>query len=235
MSKQADKDKLDILIERGLQNLFSDREPPSNLWDRIKQQSDAENPETGFLPRRPVFAVAASLILLAVVFNWSFTELIKGSGQSSFPITLIDELHTFHISGRPLDVTEENPEALRSWFVERMEFQPPSPPDAGATAIKLVGGRLCQIESNRVVSYMYELAGKSMSLFITLNDAVPVSDDEHEVERRRGYGHIGWQSGDMRYSLVGPVPDEVLSELAETFKEHQPTSYNTFNLKGPVI
>ena len=207
---------LDRAIDEQLRSLFEDPAPPPDLWQDITRAANSNHPVVHWWPPGLGLAVAMTLCVLALTL---LIPMQHTSLDAHFPGTLIEELHTFRASGRALDVAETDPVKLQHWFTRKLAFQPPPPP-ASSTPTRLVGGRLCQIEDHRTVSYMYDFEGHLLSLFVTNRDDVSVAGIEQAPVRALGYGHIGWQIEDIQFHLVGGVPNQLLRELAREFKRN---------------
>ena len=208
---------IDAKVDEQIQHLFRNVTPAPELWERIQQSTGRREAST---PLRRYGALAASVaaffVVAALVLQVSINRQ-HATEIERFSKTLANELHTFTVSGRPFDVAEKNPQLLHDWFVPRMPFQPPAPP-VSESLVKLVGGRLCHIENHRIVSYMYESQGESLSLFVTNNTAGEAPDDTEMVERINGYGAAIWQVEDMRFYLIGATPNDMLERIANEFQ-----------------
>ena len=134
----------------------------------------------------------------------------------------MSEMRAFVDSNRGLDVDITDPEALRSWFAEKVDFAPPKPPAAGT--MTLVGGRLCYFLDRRVIAYMYRVEGRYHSLYVMKEDGLETLEERREsltrgvsasVFERDGYANVLWREGSHFYSLVAEVSPERLIPLAK--------------------
>ena len=173
--------------------------------------------------RRPVSrrtwitgALAASAAVAAILVAPPVARRIAGDGDDNLATVLVNEMRTFELSGRPLDVAETDPASLQRWFRTRVDFPPPRPP-ARSGRLMLAGGRLCHIKSRRMVSYMYDDDGSPVSLYI-LDDTGRPAGPAGDAARHRGYAHAWWRAGDLRYVLVAPVPTGVLDGMARALR-----------------
>jgi anti-sigma factor RsiW len=129
----------------------------------------------------------------------------------------VNEFHTFVISHRELDYSDDQPSRIKRWFSDKVDFRTPLP--VLTREMNLSGGRLCNILNQRVVSYMYLHDSAWVSLYIFKNSAsneVPLVLQEQLV---KGYGYIGWQMQGLQFALIGDVPIDRLRHLAKAITE----------------
>lgn len=224
MSKHAQETRVDQAIEQRLRAHYRLRHPSPGLWERIVHSAHGQQRSQDGAEFRTWRSVAAAITLVAIIAALTMQPWqADTSRQPVHARLLIDELHTFNVSERGLDVAEEDRDSLWQWFARKVEFNPPLPPTAITTA-KLVGGRLCQIQNRRMVAYMYDVSGTPVSLYIADDGDNPIPAPGN-VERFHGYGHAAWHSDGLRFALVGALSDAQLRELATAFRraEEQPS------------
>lgn len=138
----------------------------------------------------------------------------------------VDDLQTFVVSQRALDVAETVPTSLRQWFQTKVSFSPPVLPGQVEKA-KLVGGRLCHFFNRRVASFMYRTDGRYVSVFVMPREGLtlPVGEEidlhraratVHEVQ---GYTHVIWVQTDLLYSFVSDLPQDRIMSLAKAIAQ----------------
>lgn len=225
-------------LEDRLRATVRDEAVPASLWSRIQSDLDRNvaTPDTttvkrprvrpwAWLPRRRMAwiqtAVAAAVIILALSLALLKPWLLPGSLEARLLSVPVQDLHTFVVSARNLDVASTAPQQVQRWFREKVGFPPPSLPARVGTA-QLVGGRLCHFLNRRVAAFMYAAEGHYLSLYVmprrglSLPERDRLSLDElsatlHEVQ---GYTHILWSRTDLIYSLVSDLPQTQLMTLA---------------------
>jgi anti-sigma factor RsiW len=216
-------------IEERLRALWQAESVDDALWDRIQTRLDhvprhlsaVEAAKRGTVPWKRVAAMAAMVALaLSIALWWPFLPA-TATRQACLVSVPVDDLHTFVVSQRALDVAHTAPAALRQWFQEKVAFSPPLLP-AQIDQASLVGGRLCHFLERRVASFMYQLSGHYLSIYVMPRQglALPmghgiklhrVQATVHEVQ---GYHHMIWTQTDLLYSLVSDLPQEQLVRMA---------------------
>jgi len=163
-------------------------------------------------------AVAGRRWLVAAVFLLAFgfmVSLLPGihheNNSNAVAKALVSEFHTFVISNRALDYTNNQPGEIRQWFGSKVDFRVPLPVEA--PPMNLAGGRLCNMFEQRLVSFMYRYDDVWVSLYIK-----KLGDDSEQAIGNElalsGYGFIDWQEQGLHYSLVGDIPVDKLRSLA---------------------
>jgi anti-sigma factor RsiW len=138
----------------------------------------------------------------------------------------VQDLHTFVVSQRSLDMASPDPQHLRQWFHGKVDFSPPLVPRQVGVAT-LVGGRLCYFLDRRVASFMYSVDGHHLSLYVMPSHGLPSPSRDsgrHAGHTARtyavqGYTQIIWSHTDLLYSLVSDLPPAALLELARGLAE----------------
>lgn len=133
----------------------------------------------------------------------------------------MQDLHTFVVSQRNLDVASTVPEQVRHWFQEKVDFAPPHLPQHVGRA-HLVGGRLCHLLDRRVAVFMYTADEHYFSLYVIPRHGLPLLAGTVTVLERppagvhavQGYTHILWSQADLLYSLVSELPQPRLVDMA---------------------
>lgn len=136
----------------------------------------------------------------------------------------VQDLHTFVVSQRSLDVASPDPQYVRQWFQGKVDFPPPLLPTHAGTAT-LVGGRLCYFLDRRVASFMYTTDGHYLSLYVMPRrglsppqDGVARTTPRATVHEVQGYTHIIWSHMALLYSLVSDLPTARLLEMTRRFR-----------------
>ena len=193
---------------------------PADLWDRIMHSYALEQ----CARMEPVitksrswrWALAAALILTIGLAISLVTLQQDRFGEEPVASALVNEFHTFVISRRDLDYNHDEPEAIREWFSNKVDFRVPLP--RLSSGMQLTGGRLCNLLDQRVVSFMY-LSDKSWVSLYIMKPVVKGSDLATDFEQLvQGYGYIKWVHEGLQYSLVGDIPIEVLRRFADRYQ-----------------
>lgn len=205
---------------------------PEQLLSNIRANAAPQSAKSISAIRPRLWLMPALALTLALVIGgtlWLPQTPDYNSQRMSLPEALVAEFATFVASGRAFDVDSSDAQALSTWFRSRLDTpQPPDPPIAAT--LRLAGGRLCQIQRNRVPSYVYRHGDTLVSLYITRAPAqhrpkqqpqsVAVDSAPHWdgpqliISRQKDFAYATWQQGVWRYSLVAELPTQAIAEIA---------------------
>lgn len=213
----------DAMIEQSIRDEASAWTAPEHLWARIKASADAETVPDGNRLKPQSWVAAAILVFVLVIggFNISQQSNVELANNEADTVasTLVSEFHTFVISRRQLDYTNNKPAAIRQWLVNKVDFRVPMP--VQAEQLSLAGGRLCNMFDQRVASYMYQSGDAWVSLYIMKSTADEIGGKMTKGIGKdlmhQGYGYIDWEREGLHYSLVGDIPVEQLRQIAKSF------------------
>jgi anti-sigma factor RsiW len=200
---------------------------PDTLWPRILADvspgASAGSTKTQrlFGTRWVWSTVAAAVIVLALSVVLLKPWLLPDTLEARVLSVPVQDLHTFVVSQRNLDVASTVPEHVRHWFQEKVDFAPPHMPEHVGKA-HLVGGRLCHFLNRRVAAFMYTADEHYLSLYVMPRHGLPLPTGAIAVLQRplagvhavQGYTHILWSQADLLYSLVSDLPQPQLVDMA---------------------
>lgn len=204
-------------------------QPAPALWNRIiasaqePAQQQTQTQRTGQHPtsrqrQSPLFTwmTAAVLLITVTVGGYGLLKQDLDPDSDTLASALINEFHTFVVSHRDLDFIDSHPAQIRSWFGDKVDFRVPMPVDAAD--LQLAGGRLCNMLDKRIASFMYQIDGAWVSLYI-MRSAMTTQNtvESHEI-LKQGYAFIDWKNEGLHYSLVGDLPVERLRQIAERLR-----------------
>ncbi|MCH9675631.1 MAG: zf-HC2 domain-containing protein [Gammaproteobacteria bacterium] len=192
---------------------------PDGLWERVASMpTEPAARDDGWLLRwRLPIGLAASVLVVGLVW------LVRGEGPvpgHRLMATPLEELRTFLVSKRPLDLETTDPRALSEWFREHLG-DAPTPPELASQSLRLIGGRLCYFFDRRVPVYMYESEGTVVSVYLITAQGIDLKGSDTGVVpasykrtlERRGLSHIAWKSGDTIVSVVAELSPKRLAGL----------------------
>ncbi len=185
---------------------------PVELWERVQNSVESRNMQKPLLhsiTHKPLAWIAAAMLLATVAV--AFLQL--PSSSNSVAAVLVNEFHTFVVSRRQLDYSNSQATAIRQWFADKVEFRAPMP--IQPVGLQLAGGRLCNMLDQRVASYMYQIDGTWVSLYILKSKSLTGEGLSDQV-MLRGYGYMEWENDGLHYSLVGDISGERLGQIAKT-------------------
>jgi len=194
-------------------------QPAPDLWQSIKNSRQRQTRSGNRLAksRKPVAWMSAALLLITVSIT-GYTLLQPNSDHSTEVVAsaLINEFHTFVVSHRALDFSDTQAAKIRGWFGDKVDFRVPLP--VQSADLQLAGGRLCNMFDQRIASFMYQVDGAWVSLYIMRSPAASQGIGASHELLLQGYGLIDWENQGLRYSLVGDLPVARLREIAERLR-----------------
>ncbi len=216
-------------LEDRLRAAFQDERMPEVLWMRIQANLEHMELTKTMVPAPRHWgdwlwpSVVAAIVVLALGVVLLKSSVTPVSAQAQLLTVPVQNMHTFVASQRPLDVSSAKSQYVRQWFQEKVDFALPRLP-VQAKGAQLVGGRLCHFLDRRVVAYVYDANGHTLSLYIMSRQGLalprgkplalePLQATVHEF---RGYTHILWSQIDLMYSLVSDLPQDQLVDVAKT-------------------
>jgi len=206
-------------VEAEIRSTAAGWEPAPDLWQRIRHSAHRQNRRgIGAARYRTTATWMSAALLLVSVAVTGFTLLQPGTDNSPEVVAsaLVNEFHTFVVSHRALDFSDTQPAEIRSWFVDKVDFRVPLP--VRSADFQLAGGRLCNMLDQRIASFMYQVDGAWVSLYIMRSASARQSPGASNELLLQGYGFIDWESQGLHYSLVGDLPVERLREIAERLR-----------------
>ena len=218
----SEVESIQALENRLRHTLREEGSDPERLWRRIRTDLASGHDEGrmrfGHWPK--VAALAASVLLVVAAALVGRDIVQPNSIQAKLIEAPVNELRSFVASQRPLDLATADPDQLRDWFIDKVDFTPPTP--ATPDELNLIGGRLCYILDRRAASYMYRVDGRFVSLYVMdgvgLNRPIDAAREfagrRLVVRRLQGYTHVLWASGQHHLSLVADLPAVRLLDIA---------------------
>jgi anti-sigma factor RsiW len=202
--------------------------PPDDLWARVDQrllQAHAESRRRRALLgswRGPIVAgvVVALGLLGALIYGsgWRAPAL----GEARVVKESVEELQSFIVGRRPLDLASNDPAALQSWLHGEVDFALPAP--AVTPGVELLGGQLGLFLQRRVAAYMYRADGHLVALYVMPAErlappaapTVALAGQAASVRERGGFAAVYWQAGGLAYVLISDLPPDRMIALADT-------------------
>jgi anti-sigma factor RsiW len=229
--RQVDQD---AIIEQSIRDDADAWAVPEHLWARIKTTAGviAAPLERRLKPQSWMAAAVLVCALVIIGMNISLQSDVKliDTKADTVASALVSEFHTFVISRRQLDYTNNQPTAIRQWFGNKVDFRVPMP--VQTAQLSLVGGRLCNMLDQRVASYMYQSGDAWVSLYIMKSSAEKIAGGIGKDLMHQGYGYVDWEREGLLYSLVGDIPAEQLRQIAKSFYSTQASSDSIHYVPG---
>ncbi len=201
----------DEAFEQQIRAATDDWTASDELWQRIRKTSQGAHPPERAWRTLPAIA-AGLLVALGAVVSLLSLERDQPDSVDSVATALVNEFHTFVVSQRDLDFSDDRPQQIRNWFGSKVDFRVPLP--VRTREFDLAGGRLCNMLDQRIVSYMYRIDDAWVSLYIMKSTDKTANRQPGLEQVLRGYGTINWQADGLVYTLVGDVDRSRLREIA---------------------
>ena len=184
---------------------------PRSLTNRIHQAMERERTcHSKWGKAWP--AVAAAAILLS--FIW------KGASGGSTSADL-EELALRHARDLPMDVVAPDVGAVQRYLSGRLPFAVHLPAVATAPSLKILGGRIIQLNDHEAAYVRYDTPHGRLSMVVYQDHAggepselaplYQVGDRQIAVRHVRGYQAARWRSAGLVYSVVTDAPESELS------------------------
>ncbi|MFN2507897.1 MAG: anti-sigma factor [Chthoniobacterales bacterium] len=163
--------------------------------------------------RHRALALAAAIIGLLVVASLLHSWTGRAPDAMAFVQNHIQTL----ANAQPVEFRTSDPAEAEEWLRTRVPFAPAVPRADGS---RLVGARLCQIESRPVAFLLYERDGKPLSCFISADSQRRLRGFDTTAANRvrlgtcEGKNVAAWDAHHAGYVLVGDVPRESLVAFA---------------------
>jgi anti-sigma factor RsiW len=197
---------------------------PAQLWptirQRLAQEVAASRPETRRSTRWRAW-IGAGAIAALLVLAWI--------GRNGFVAPLpavVQEMVDSHIRTRlmvaPYTQVLAQPEAIQTWFRDRVEFAIPVP-NLPQKHYEFQGVRVNYFLNRRVAELAYTTGAHLLSFFIfadpsmtlTATHTVHVGKRTFYVQQRKGYTAVLWKDGDMVCGLVSDLRAAALVSLIQ--------------------
>ncbi len=197
-----------------LRTTLPDEEIPAQLWTAIQHRLAQESPPTGHpsteRPRRRLWlplGTLAVLVLVAVAVHVWRTPAIPVVVQE-----IVDSQIRTRLMRVPYTQLPADPEAIRRWFDDKVEFAVPVPalPPARYT---FLGARLNYFLDRRVAEMAYASGSHVLSFLMFSNQgitlsAMPTRRLGHRtvyVQTYKGYTTVLWHDGTIFCGLVSDL------------------------------
>ena len=187
-------------------------EAPSQLRTKVLAtvRREKAKPTYAFLRQPLVYAAAVFVLSLSLALNILFPDAGK---EDSHQAVL---RHSGSISAAHLvDVLSANPQVVKSWLTEKLDF---SPPVIGfpSSEYSLLGGRVDVIHNRLVATVVYKSDKEVVSLFCWPTKKELLSQRDYFTG---GYHVCTWSNAECNYILVSKLSDRKMDEFVDLFRD----------------
>jgi len=204
--------------------LAETEQAPRELRQRIQAMFEARIPQGRIRERRlPAWAgVAATLVLLALAgggLKWYIAQ------RSLTPNRLAREFISDHLNYLPgkEEIVSTSPRDVEQWFQGRVDF-PVRVPELPAAALS--DARVCQIAGRNaaLIHYRHKPDESLISLFVTIEpQSFERAGKAMEISSSyQGLNSTLWCHRGLVFSLVAPVDETSLDQLAQSVRRQSP-------------
>jgi len=147
------------------------------------------------------------------------------------PASLVPQLISAHIAyaqlARPAELPSEDRAQLDAWFLERARLRV-AVPDYASAGIRLIGGRIADLDERCIAYVLYEKGHTLLSVFIVppgegngapTGTRVWYRGHEYITAEHSGYRTVSWADGRAVFGLVSTLEYTTLLECAERLRE----------------
>ena len=133
-------------------------------------------------------------------------------------ISMEEEITSAHIRSLMEDNLvhiESNPEQVRPWLKDRLEFVA-QPKDLSTDGFNLIGGRLDYLHKQSAASIVYQKDGHVINLFI-----FPTKEANMEIVKsfqNRGYNIVKWTDSGLEYCAISDLGMDKLKEFSYIYR-----------------
>ncbi len=174
--------------------------------------------------RRPAFAAAAMVILLAGG-TLTYVAFDRKTEREQRAVLYAKDSIAHHRRALPLEVRGEKPH-IQSWFQGKVDFAPRVP---NLRKVNLIGARLSNLSDRQAAYLVYDAKGdRRVSLFVfdapdlEVQGGKKVADREVMLTNQQGYNVILWKDHEIAYSLVSDLDEQDILELVTSEGQQQP-------------
>ncbi len=197
--------------------------PPVELEARVRAALRAEDRKRSLQGAARWLALPAAAAALAVLVLWGGGSYAPKGQVSPLRADLVGKHLLFSRIEAPAEIATSDRQAVAGWFDRRVRFDVPVP-DFTPSGIRLLGGRLSELEDQEVAYLLYEKGRNLISLFAfpgrgrALPDGERVSYGGHSflVSQLRGAEVVLWTDRELAFALVSTVSRDALLECAAT-------------------
>jgi mycothiol system anti-sigma-R factor len=195
---------------------------PPELRARIRSRCQRE---ARWRVVRPWLAGAGALAALLILGVWAGRP---GRDPASTP--LVSRLVAAHVAfvqvESPTEFMSPDPRAVEAWFTSQASLRV-TVPDYSAAGIRLVGGRIAEVEERRAAYVVYEKGRTLLSLFVVpargpdpapRAGRVTYRGREYVTDTQQGFHTVSWSDGDTSFGLVSALDFDALLECADRLR-----------------
>lgn len=201
-----------VSLRRGLGAARGRFVPSADFRRKMQQQMAAPKKRSVFLWLMPLAIAVAAMLLVTI--GWM---------QHSARSDAFREVADLHInamaSANPLDVVSTDRHTVKPWFQGRIPFSFNVPELAGSE-FTLLGGRMVYLHQQPGAQLIVGMRQHKISVLIFQNAGWGGSLAMAGGVATRNSFHVAtWQSGGLRFFVIGDVEPAEVEKLAELFKK----------------
>lgn len=189
--------------------------PDAAFRQRISQTGRPRR-RSAFAPRwLPALGVAVAL-LLAGLFGIQQWIAVSQRGQALGELV---DLHAAALaSANPVDVTSSDRHTVKPWFSGKLPFSF-NLPELSGTGFDLIGGRMAWFNQEPAAELIYAARKHRISVFILVDQPSLNRPFSPGTLNRFSFHVETWNTGGLRYFVIGDVSADEIRQLATLFKK----------------
>jgi mycothiol system anti-sigma-R factor len=225
-----------VRVKKCLKSACGQMKAPDELRDRIMgelQKTAAEDADAGRTRMWWHYAaaavpLAAAVALVLVVFTPDFLTVKQTKAeQMTFP-PAVENTVEWHRGDFPVEVTGPASADVSRWFRGKVDF-PVRLPSFQSDSVRLVGGRLANVDQQRAAYALYDVGGSRLSVMMSHDDDARVEFPPNRIERIqghdvafmniRGYEVAVLRNNGITYTMTSDVSHDELVDLVHSALE----------------
>ena len=157
--------------------------------------------------------VAAAGLVLVILVLWRVTHGVRKEEdyQAEFAAEIVDAHLRSLLPGQATNVNSSNPQTVRAWLEEKVQFAIPVR-DLADNGFALQGGRVDIVQGRTVAALVYRGGDQLFNVFIWRTSE---SDRAARIGSRQGYQWIAWRKNQLEFCTVSEAAPADLGRLHE--------------------
>lgn len=219
-----------VHVKKCLKSACGNQKAPDELRDRIMgelRETASQESDSGrsAMWRYAAAAVplAAAVALVMVVFTPDFLTVKPGGAEQVNQPEAVQNTVEWHRGDFPVEVTGPASADVSRWFRGKVDF-PVRLPSFQSHDVRLVGGRLANVNNQRAAYALYEVGGARLSVMMSHDDEISVPTQNIEtIQGRdvafmniRGYEVAILRNNGITYTMTSDVSHDELVDLVNS-------------------
>jgi anti-sigma factor RsiW len=185
---------------------------PDSLARKIRADLYSVSPKTSPSLRqvwRGLVAAASFLFILLILWRVMPGTRKEEDYQAEFAAEIVDAHLRSLLPGQATNVNSSDPQTVRAWLEEKVQFAVPSR-DLAKDGFTLQGGRVDIVQGRTVAALVYRGGDQLFNVFIWRTSE---SDRSARIGSRQGFQWIAWRKDKLEFCTVSEAAPADLARL----------------------